>query len=530
MSRETTHPDLALTGASGPAAIAAPRRAAGVRPRLLAVSQALGIGTSLAISIGAQWLLERSPGNGALAAALFGAASILAVWATWNRSDDAWPEWTPTQLWLACAAIAAVALTMRLAMGLQRIPAFVEADEAEVAMAAQNLFTFDPRTWFGFWEANPAMRLMPAHISGVMFGPTLWGVRFGNAILGTLGVLAFFGGARRLLGNFPGFVAALLLATTHAHVHWSRQAAQYINTPVAAAVILWLLMRIWTPPIMLRASGRGGEAGFFTWTGLVLALGIGTQTYQASFVLPVALAVTLVGWAVLDVRSHAWGRVSHTYFALMLVLAASGLVLLPLLPMIVSDLYHAGGSRLGTLFIFAPVNWSRLGGESVCCSGDGTHPYRALLQHAVNTLTMFNVGRDFYPNYAAPRSMLDAVTAAFLPVTAALLLSRIATRVGWMCLTWIALYLVAGVFLCAHPPAYERVPTTLLFTSIGIVWALCLLLGTFGRRVAIIGCLLVAIGSGMANAYFYFHTYRLAQPHHVLPADCKEFCAGWSDT
>jgi hypothetical protein len=111
------------------------------------------------------------------------------------------------------------------------------------------------------------------------------------------------------------------------------------------------------------------------------------------------------------------------------------------------------------------------------------------------------------------------------------LLSRVATRVGWLCLTWIAIYLVAGVYLCAHPPAYERVPTTLLFTSIGIVWALCLLLRAFGRRVTIIGCLLVAIGSGVANAYFYFYTYPQHQPHHALPSYCKDLgCAGWEDT
>jgi hypothetical protein len=75
---------------------------------------------------------------------------------------------------------------------------------------------------------------------------------------------------------------------------------------------------------------------------------------------------------------------------------------------------------------------------------------------------MFNTGTDSYPNYAAPRSLVDAVTAALIPATAAMLLARLFSAFGWICATWWGAYLVIGVFLCAHPPAYHRVPTALL--------------------------------------------------------------------
>jgi 4-amino-4-deoxy-L-arabinose transferase-like glycosyltransferase len=376
---------------------------------------------------------------------------------------------------------------MRMALGVEHLPAFVENDEAYGALGAHGVLTADPYNWFGLWESNPTLLLVVPYVSENIFGNCLWGVRMGSVVLGTISVLATFGFSRRLVGNFPAFIAALLLAVAHTHVHWSRNGHQYIQTPTAAALILWLFVRAWT----------GGS--LLAWLGAAVALGIGTQTYQASYAFPVLIAITGAGWAVvgLDNRKDALWSILAVELIALLILAPAAQTLL-----------HSM-SHPQALFILSPENFRKL----------GEHPYWALFQHTKDTVTMFNTGTDFFPNYAARRSLVDAVTAAMVPIAAVMLLSRLFSPLGWVCVTWWAAYLFLGVFLCEHPPTYQRVPTALLFSSVGVAWALWQLLATITagfrfQRASIVtgGCLLFAAAAGVANAHFYFHEFRLARP------------------
>src|SRR5262249_52882732 len=130
------------------------------------------------------------------------------------------------------------------------------------------------------------------------------------------------------------------------------------------------------------------------------------------------------------------------------------------------------------------------------------------------TALIFNTGSDFYPNYQAGRSLVDCVTAALLPMAAAMLLMRFFSPLGWLCWTWTVAYLTIGVILCAHPAAYHRIATVLLFSSLAVGWALVQLVCTIRdgwrlpRHTVPAVCFGVALAAAVANAHFYFVEYR----------------------
>ena len=413
-----------------------------------------------------------------------------------SRLPDPHRDWSRRRLALCGLVLMAVAVGMRTALGIDRLPAFVESDEAFTIWSAHKIFADDPYNWFNlFWVGVPLVSLVCTRAAELLFGYSLWGARMGGVVLGTISVLATFGFGRRAVGNLPAFVGALLLAVAHTHVHWSRNAHPYIQTPAATAVALWLLVRVW----------NGGS--LLAWLGVAIALGIGTLTYQASQLLPFLVLTTALGW--MWIADVPWKR------ALVATLAIEVIAVLVMSPVLRAMLRSPElvASRTGMLFLLSRDNLAKLGND----------PIPGVLAHARDTLTMFNVGTDSLSNYAAQRSLVDAVTAAMIPVSAAMLLVRWRSVGGWVCAAWWAAYLTFAVFLAAQLPSYHRVPTVLLFSSLAVAWALVELLEVMRRGFGLprsgvaVGCLAFVAAAGGANVHYYFHEFRLARPlQHTL--------------
>lgn len=393
------------------------------------------------------------------------------------------------QLWLFYLALIVVSLAMRMVYGVHNLPAFVYSDEIEMVLSAQNLGA----NWFDtFWVGMPNLQLVLIQIAEALFGWSLWGLRMGGVLAGTISVLATFAFGRRLIGDLPAFTGALLLAVAHTHVHWSRNAQPFIYPPLAAAVMLWLWVRAWT----------GGS--LLAWVGAGIALGIGTPLYWSSHIFPLLLPITALGWMLssdVDKRAALLGTLA--------VMVIGTLMFAPT-ALLMWERWSSTAVRPASLFLFNPVVLARF----------GDNLYAELWRHAKDTLLLFNFCTDFYPNYAARRSLVDPVTAAMVPLAAGLVLARLRRPIGWLCALWWAAFVVIGVFLTAHPPAYHRVPAALLFSSLAVAWTLHQLLskavnpwgGGWRAAVPAVGCLLFAAAAGIANAQFYFGEYARAQP------------------
>jgi hypothetical protein len=245
-------------------------------------------------------------------------------------------------------------------------------------------------------------------------------------------------------------LAALLLAVNHAFVHWSRVGQIYIDTPFFASLVLALLLR----------ASTGGS--FLALTGAAVALAVGSATYIATEILPLVVLLTLGGWAIL----FHW----------------SGRRVLPVLAFFVGVLVLAWAPIVSSIVRLTPeVAYQRVPAVSAR-RPDGIRqlqkayglerPGAAVATHALRTLAVFNFGSDHFKAYGANRPMADPVTAALVPVAAAILLWRLSSPIGWVSALFAGAYLAGGVLFSASQPTYHRISVVLLFSSLGIAWVL----------------------------------------------------------
>jgi hypothetical protein len=405
-------------------------------------------------------------------------------------------EWTPRQLLLAYAVLAAVAVFMRTAYGFTEHPAWVEADEAYYAVAARDMMLKDPFDWFSLYMVGmPTMQLVPFMATEAMFGTTLWGVRMAGVIMGTLTVLFTFAFARRLAGNVTGFTAALLVAGAHTLVHFARTAQIYTQTPLSAAVTMWLLARAWT----------GGS--LLSWVGAGIALGIGTQTYQASHIMPAVIGLVAAGWT--WASDVGWRR------AAALTIAVEVIALLLLLP-VGYEFYRRTeltAARPKAIYSFSQQNRDALGEKF----------WPVMTQHVRDCLAIFNTGFDNVANYAATRSMVDAVTAAIIPLAAALVIVGLRSPIGWACAAWVSTFFLFGVILIVPPPTFHRLPAAIVFACFAAAWTFVRLATAIHRGLGLprafvlISCLAFGGAAVASNADFYLGEMRRTRPmvHYV---------------
>jgi len=423
------------------------------------------------------------------------AAGLAQLMATRGRERFGWGGgWSPRRVLVWGLAIVALSLVMRLVMGVTGHPVMVENDEAFIGLAARDILGDRPFAWFElFWVGVPNLSLVFTRAAQILFGADLWGIRIGNAVLGGLSVACVFGFGRRLVGDFPALMAALLVATAHVHIHWSRNGQHFILTAIGAAVVLWMLSRAWT----------GGS--LLSWVGTGVALGAFAQTYQASYLLPPLVLLTGAGWALfcrLPRRSAA---------ASMAVIQIIALLMLAPVAISLARQWTQSLDRPSRLSVFNRENQEQLmhwyGVDSLS---------KMAAVHVERSALVFNFGDDFHQR--ARRSLVDPVTAALLPLAAAMLLIRIRSPLGWLFWTWIPLYLVIGVLLCAHPPTNHRVVTVLLMSSLAVSWGAHELAGTIRdgfalprwSSAALVGAFVVT--ASWMNIEYYFVEFRASRP------------------
>jgi len=157
-----------------------------------------------------------------------------------------------------------------------------------------------------FYLAAPIARVL---------GPTHYGVKFASACIGVLTIPVLYLLARELFGPEAGVYSAFFLAVARWHVILSRTGLRGILTPLFVMLVLYGLV---------RALRTGRRLAFF-WTGC--ALGLGLYTYNAFLIMPAAVLVSLVAYALVDrgrvLRRH-WRDVLLLFLVALLVFIPLG--------------------------------------------------------------------------------------------------------------------------------------------------------------------------------------------------------------
>lgn len=268
------------------------------------------------------------------------------------------------------------------------------------------------------------------------------------ALLGVLTVPVLYLLGRELfredeepLRTYAGLLAALLLAISYWHLHWSRYGVRAIMTPLFAGLIFYLLFR----------ALRRDRLWDYALTGLVL--GLSAYTYQASRILPLVVVVIFGG---------SWlHRRRFTQRDGMAFLLVSGLAVLVFAP-------------LGLYFLTHPGSFSeRINQTWALDPSQGLVPLLTTLSRQISNIFLtLSVYGDDRPIVNLPgRPLLNGVLSLFLYAGMLVSLWRVRKPPYLLLWSWFVILCIPG--LLAEGDTNKRIigalPAVILFVTVGLL-------------------------------------------------------------
>ena len=206
---------------------------------------------------------------------------LLCCWQLDREAADLRPlrlEWRRRDGWILISVLT-VALMLRT-FDLNHIPLAMHNDEAAMAMEGVHATEGGLQDPFAFgWYSHPALWFFLVSFSQRLFGETLAGVRLLSAGIGTLAIATTYLMARLLFARRVAWMAVVLLATYHFHLHFSRIALNnVVDATLGPGLISCLVIAL-----------RTRRAFFWGLTGVLLGLALyfymGTRLFIALVVL-----------------------------------------------------------------------------------------------------------------------------------------------------------------------------------------------------------------------------------------------------
>lgn len=381
--------------------------------------------------------------------------------------------------WLLLAAVVGIGLLFRIAW-IDQIPIGFFQDEATNGNDALTLGA--QPDWF-IWSdsvgGRPTLFLYLLHGVFEFFGTSYTSLKIAPVTIGTLTIVALYALARIGFGSRVALWAALLLAVSRWHVHYSRMAWEAILLPLFSIAGFALLLH--------GIQGRRWARTAAVASGCVLSLGLyGYAAYRA---VPAVVIVFLV-WTLVSRQRQAVLRLTPA------LLLAAGAALA-----IVWPLAHFAWMQ-------PELYWTRYNEVSLTqfMSYYGT-PWPWLEQLGRSALSFNHVGDEIIRHNLPLRPHLDPITGVLFVLGLAITAWRtqdLATRFLW---AWMLTYLALASLTCDGPHATRLLgllPVAVLCAAIALehlrtaFWTW----GSDATRRGVVVALATTIA--LANAYDYF--------------------------
>ncbi|HQE91618.1 MAG TPA: glycosyltransferase family 39 protein [Anaerolineae bacterium] len=405
----------------------------------------------------------------------------------------------------ALAGLLLAAFLVR-ALALGQIPANLGGDEGTQLLAGLRLVERPLGNPFATgWYSVPTMSFLAYGVAMRLFGATMAGGRMLSAIVGTVTVLTTFLLGRTLGGRRVGWVAALVVAFSHYHIHFSRLASNQIFDPLIGTLSLWLL---WLALKPVRPVGNAAGEGQFQssfqdemrtvslWGLSGLVAGMGWYTYFGARWVTFLIGL-IVAWRML-VEPRFWVR--HRRGLLMF----AGGWLMVVLPLLGWYTVHPSAltERYNEVSIFAS-GWLE---REVTVTGKP--PLTLLLCQLWKAATAFHYTPDPTFWYFPQAPLLDFITGALVLVGLMVALRRARWPSRAVTLIWLGSTLLMAWGLTENPPSSQRglllVPAVALLAAWGME-ALWKVLGSVRLARVTFGILLSLMA--LYNLGFYFAVY-----------------------
>ncbi|MCB9419322.1 MAG: glycosyltransferase family 39 protein [Ardenticatenaceae bacterium] len=219
------------------------------------------------------------------------------------RSEWQWPrpDWLQKRDGWFWGVVVFVGITLLLRVWqIGTIPFTLSGDEGSQGLEAIEVINGSLRNPFTTgWLGVPTMSFFFNAISIRLLGRTIVGLRLPWALVGTATVVVVYFLVKRIGGRRLGMVTAVLLATYHYHIHYSRLGSNQIADPLFLALAMLLLMR-----------ARDGHKRL-DWALLGAVNGLAFYFYAGARLTPVVVTAALGYWFVLNPkkfwREHGGG-------------------------------------------------------------------------------------------------------------------------------------------------------------------------------------------------------------------------------
>jgi hypothetical protein len=445
-------------------------------------------------SLTATWFaaaLEKTGRSDYAPALVLWLAAGLALLVAFAQADD-WP--TDLRGWLRqnrreillVAGVTLLGAAIRFyKLGL--IPFVVEGDGGRIGQVALSTARGPLANPFATWESMGGGYLQGIALSMLAFGRSLFALRLLPAIGGSLAVPALYLLGRRLFGPRAALMAAILLATSHSHLHFSRTVAvSYTQGTFLVPLMLYFLLS----GLETKSSLRMAAAA------VILSIHFSIYVDSVIFII-YSLVFLMVAWVV--ARPLMRGRARQV--AAFLVAAA--IMLLP-------QTYYAASHPVEYLNRFSADGAVQSGWLADKVAETGQSAATILGGRVVHAfLSLF-----YYPAedfYGTTKSMIHFMTTALFLMGLALALWR--TRDPHFLLVNGYLFAPAvAIGLTAIPPSADSyrmltaLPAAVLLAGVGLEELMRILTfpGTAAAkvRIALSGLLLVAISILNLKTYF----------------------------
>lgn len=339
------------------------------------------------------------------------------------------PTWEVT--FVVLVTLAAFGLR---AWRLPEIPASVHDDVFLLGWRAVEFLQDRVDDWTGMSTVGHSrLKIQVLALSIQIFGPTLSALLIPQVVAGTLTIPLVYLFVRDVFGRRTAAFSILLLAGAYTHVHFSRT----MFGPVATAFACLFF-------VLLGRALRSGSPLAFGAAGGVLGLGI--FEYYSFRVVPVVLAVLLLGSTRRRARAGSWGLLA---FGAVLALG-------PMLVSVLKDTSRFVG-RGNVVAIWNPDSMRHSKAKYATESVAGV-----LEQQAVRTFLTLHKTGDESPHFRFDRPMVGAPEAALFLVGLGLALARSRSWPNQTLLSWFALTFLLGGVATLDPPYWPHLNIALV--------------------------------------------------------------------
>lgn len=400
-----------------------------------------------------------------------------------------------------------VALVIRV-YDLASHPFILNGTEASIGLEALKVINGVQDNPFGTgWLTNPSLPFFLQAIPIWLLGPSTASLRLLSAVIGAITIPTLFIIGQRLFGRTTALVAAILLAGSHFHIHFSRSGLTNVWDALLVLLALGLIAIAWQ-----QEAGQNRR----TWLFAGMAVGFSAYLYTSSHLLPIMLLVLGFLLVVFDSSMvKKQGRHILAMVALALVIALPQVLHYQALP----GIYMERANVLGILD-------SQSGWLSQEAARTGFSQLEILGNQFWQAALAFNATIDTSTSYGPLVPFLNFLFGLLAVLGLILSLFRLRQIRYSMLVVWIAVTVIFAGTLLEFPPNSHRFIIAAPAASLLAAVALNELLGAlFGRaaneggqampflsnKAGVIPLLLlfiITIAIALYDIGFYFGTYR----------------------